>query len=86
MLHISYGADGKLENSSFDLTAVHFAFEGEGDHYSLSEPIKLTVNPEDNGSNSFEPGDGTVKQFLMKKKKTDIEIAHYLNNILLSFA
>lgn len=85
-LYIAYKlwSDGKLENSSYDLTAVHFAFEGEGDHYSLSEPIKLTVNLDDN-SNKFEQDDGTVKQFLIKKKKTDIEIAHYLNNILLSY-
>ena len=86
-LYLSYKlyTDGTMENSSYDLTAIQFAFEGEGDYYTLSEPVRLTVDLEDNGSNHFEVGVEDSKQFLMQKKRTDIEISHYLNNILLSF-
>ena len=32
-------------NASYDLTAVHFAFEGEGRYYKLSEPGRMTCRP-----------------------------------------
>lgn len=87
-IYLSYKlyTDETLENSSYDLTAVHFAFEGEGDYYNLSGPVRLTVDLEASGSNTFEEdGIEDSNQYLMRKKRTDIELSHYLNNILLSF-
>lgn len=41
-------------NKSYDLTAVHFAFEGEGDIYKLSGPGKMTVDKNKDYATEFE--------------------------------
>ncbi len=75
---------GGMENASFDLTAVQFAFEGEGENYYLSSPGQMSVDTDNNDTNSFVP-DENGNQYHMIKRISDIEIAHGLNNILQSF-
>lgn len=64
---------------SWDLTAVHYAFEGDGEFYSLSKPVKVTVD--ENGSVSTEKDKYSKRFYLIKKAKNE-EIAEYLNSIL----
>ncbi len=40
-----YFTDGAMRRNSWDLTAVHFAAEGEGELYSLSAPMTADVLP-----------------------------------------
>ena len=47
--------DGRLVNSSYDLTAVHFAVTGETDGmYGLTEALRCEIDAE--GNNIFTPG------------------------------
>ncbi len=64
---------------SWDLTAVHYAFEGEGDFYSLSKPVQITV--EENGHISSAPNKYSKRYYLIRKAENE-QIAEYLNAII----
>lgn len=64
---------------SWDLTAVHFAFEGCGEFYSLSKPVKVSVE-EDGMLNSAK--DKYSKRFYLKRKTDSSALAEYLNKLL----
>lgn len=64
---------------SWDLTAVHYAFEGEGEYYSLSRPMKITVG--DDGYISA-CADKYSKHYYLVRKAENEKIAGYLNGIL----
>jgi len=64
---------------SWDLTAVQYAFEGCEEFYSLSKPVKITVN--DDGSTSAVKDKYSRRYYLIQKAKNE-EIAEYLNGHL----
>lgn len=64
---------------SWDLTAVHYAFEGEGEFYSLSKPVKITV---DESGKTAAVKDKYSKRYYIIKKAENEKIAEYLNGIL----
>ena len=64
---------------SWDLTAVQYAFEGSGDYYSLSKPMKITVA--DDGTTSAVKDKYSNRYYIVQKAKNK-EIADYLNGIL----
>lgn len=64
---------------SWDLTAVHFAFEGCGDYYSLSKAVRITVEADGN-INSVK--DKYAKRFYIKRTTDKPVLAEYLNGIL----
>ena len=74
-------------NSSYDLTAIQFAVEGEGDHYSLLEPVDLEFyaaipeRPELADATRAVPNPAGKFRF-MKKEASDEVIGAYLNGIL----
>ncbi|MBQ8762863.1 MAG: nucleoside hydrolase [Clostridia bacterium] len=68
-----------LMRESWDLTAVHYAFEGEGEYYSLSKPVKITV--EENGHVSVSANKYSKRYYLIRKAEGD-KTAEYLNGIL----
>ena len=74
------GGKAPYLRDSWDLTAVQYAFEGEGDFYSLSKPVKITVS--DDGTITAEKDKYSNRYYLMKKAKNS-ETAAYLNSILL---
>ena len=65
-------------NSTFDLTAVQFAFEGVGDLYTLTKPGRLefyNADPEqfeEDATRFLEDENGNI--FFMVKKASDEEI------------
>ena len=73
------GGDAPYLRDSWDLTAVHYAFEGCGEFYSLSKPVKITVE-KDGKINSAK--DKYSKRFYIKRKAEKTMIAEYLNKIL----
>ena len=71
-------------NSSYDLTAIQFAAEGEGEHYVLGEPGRLEFYaevPEQADATRFIPDENGKFRF-MKKVATDEVIRDSLNAIL----
>ncbi|MGI6529531.1 MAG: hypothetical protein ACOX3J_07585 [Clostridia bacterium] len=67
------------ENNCWDLTAVHFAFEGEGEYYSISNNGKAFIK--EDGSNTFEYCmDGN--QCYIKNKCTLEELEKELNSCM----
>lgn len=72
--------DGRLVNSSYDLTAVHFAVTGETDGmYGLTEALRCEIDTE--GNNVFTP-DPKGGCYCMTKLKSDEELAAYYNALL----
>ena len=74
-------------NSSYDLTAIQFAVEGEGAHYSLLEPVDLefyAAIPEQpdlvDATRAIPNPEGKFR--FMKKETSDEEIRDSLNAIL----
>lgn len=67
-------------NSSFDLTAVQYAFEGGSDYYSLSKPVEITADM--NGRITSKKNKNSNRYYLIKKAK-DGAIEDYLNEILI---
>ena len=66
-------------NAGFDLTAVHFAFEGESEWFELSEPEMFEVR--EDGSNSFfQSADGDCRRIV--KRASDEALAAVYNQIL----
>lgn len=64
---------------SWDLTAVQYAFEGDGKYYSLSKPVKITVA--EDGTTSAVKDKYSNRYYIIQKAK-NAEIADYLNGIL----
>ena len=64
---------------SWDLTAVQYAVEGDGNFYSLSKPVKITVS--DDGTTIAEK-DKYSNRYYIIQKAADGVIAEYLNGIL----
>ena len=64
---------------SWDLTAVQYAVEGDGNFYSLSKPVKITVS--DDGTTTAEK-DKYSNRYYIIQKTADGVIAEYLNGIL----
>lgn len=64
---------------SWDLTAVHYAFEGEGEFYSLSKAVKITVD--DDGGIKAEK-DKYSKRYYLIKKAENKKLEEYLNGFL----
>ncbi|MBQ2848298.1 MAG: nucleoside hydrolase [Clostridia bacterium] len=64
---------------SWDLTAVHYAFEGCGDYYSLSKPVKITVDSE---GMLTSVKDKYSNRYYLKLKAKKSGIAEYLNAVL----
>lgn len=73
------GKEPPYMRESWDLTAVHYAFEGEGENYSLSKPVSIAFD--EYGCNSSSPDKYSKRYYLIRKGKTE-EIAEYLNSIL----
>ncbi len=68
-----------LRRASFDLTAVQFAFEGEGEWFSLSQPETVVIG--EDGTNCFLPDpDGNCRR--IQKEKPDEAFAQFYNQIL----
>lgn len=65
---------------SWDLTAVQYAFEGNGNFYSLSKPVKITVA--DDGTTSAVKDKYSNRYYIIQEAKNE-EIADYLNGILM---
>ena len=61
--------DGEPLRPSWDLTAVHFALEGEGAFYALSEPARVDVDGE--GNDRVSPWDGAGAPRYYLKRRTD---------------
>ena len=66
-------------NPSYDLTAVQYAFEGNGEFYALSKPFDVTVDM--NGEMSTKKNKYSHIHFILKKAE-DEDIAAYLNGML----
>lgn len=72
----------KCTRESWDLTAVQFAVEGEGDCYRLSHRVAVTVD--DNGKNTVK-ADAFSDRFYLKLKKKPADIEKKLNELLRSY-
>lgn len=68
-----------LLRDSWDLTAVQYAFEGNGEFYSLSKPMKITVS--DDGATSAVKDKYSNRYYIVQKEK-NAGIADYLNSML----
>ena len=73
------GKEPPYMRESWDLTAVHYAFEGEGEYYSLSKSMKITVNDDCYISAS---ADKYSKRYYLIRKAENEKIAGYLNGIV----
>lgn len=73
------GKEPPYMRESWDLTAVHYAFEGEGENYSLSKPVRITF---DEDGHNFSSHDKYSKHYHLVSKGRNEEIAEYLNGIL----
>ncbi len=73
------GKEPPYMRESWDLTAVHYAFEGEGNFYSLSKPVNITVA--DDGHISAVADKYSKRYYLIQKSGHD-NTAEYLNGIL----
>lgn len=68
-----------LQNSSYDLTAVHFAFDGEGQYYKLSEKGGMRCEIPGNET-LFETGKG--KDYCIELNCPEEELGEYFTAIL----
>ena len=76
-----YLDDGALLRPSWDLTAVHFAVEGESDCYACSEPVALRIDAD--GSNAIVPWNGTgAPRYYLKRTADAATLAARLNDLL----
>ena len=66
-------------NNSFDLTAVQYAFEGNGSFYELSKPMDVRVDAE---GKMITKKDKFSQRYFIIKKAADGDIADYLNLLL----
>jgi len=68
-----------LLNASFDLTAVHFAFEGEGKYYKLSDAGEMLCDPSTEET-VFRSGKG--KDYCIELNCPESELGGYFSGIL----
>lgn len=61
---------------SWDLTAVHYAFEGDGKFYSLSRPVKISANK--NGRISAKKDESSRAYYIIRNVDAEA-LAEYLN-------
>ncbi len=82
-LHSGNGVPGQAAwNNSFDLTAVHFAFEGDSDFFAVSEPERVVMEGVD--SNRFIPDvNGKCRRMILRKSKE--VLGAYYTEILASY-
>lgn len=73
------GKEPPYLRESWDLTAVQYAFEGEGEFYSLSKPVKITVD--EKGVITTERDKYSKRYYLIREAEPET-IAEYLNGIL----
>lgn len=73
------GKEPPYLRESWDLTAVYYAFEGEGDFWSLSKPVNINI--EEDGYNSASSDKYSKRYYLMEKAEND-RIAGCLNGFL----
>lgn len=66
-------------NASYDLAAMHFAFEGDSEWFGISEPYRFTVT--DEGENTFTP-DPAGRCYRILKRATDEALGAYYSGIL----
>lgn len=67
---------------SWDLTAVQYAFEGNGNFFETSKSVEIEIS--DSGKLKSEREKYSRKYFIIKKAP-DVEIAGYLNRIIAEF-
>jgi len=82
-LHSGNGVPGQAAwNNSFDLTAVHFAFEGDSDFFAVSDPEQVVMEEVD--SNRFIPdANGKCRRMILRKSKE--ALGAYYTEILASY-
>lgn len=73
------GGKAPYLRNSWDLTAVHFAFEGEGEYYSLSKEMKITVG--DDGHIRAEKSKYSGRRYIIKKAENQV-LSDALNALL----
>ncbi len=73
------GKEPPYMRESWDLTAVHYAFEGEGEYYSLSKPVNISIDYD--GHVTAEADKYSKRYYLIGKGRND-ELAEYLNSML----
>lgn len=66
-------------NSSYDLTAIQYAFEGEGTFYQISKPVNISVST-DGSIKSVK--DKNSNRYYIIKQGTDSELEKELNELL----
>lgn len=77
--YVFYNRGKEPQRMSWDLTAVHYAFEGDNEFYKTSRPVSVTVD--DKGETAFEPLRGSNRYYISEKSKKN-ELRDYLNLIL----
>lgn len=83
-LHSGNGVPGQAAfNNSFDLTAVHFAFEGESEWFGLAERERMEID--ENGGNRCVP-DANGKCCRMTLRKSKEAFGSYFSEILASYS
>ena len=66
---------------SWDLTAVHFAVEGEGAFYELSEAVSIQIG--EDGGNATRPWDGVgAPRYYLRRRTDSGTLAGALNTLL----
>ena len=82
-LYCGNGVPGQLaRNHSFDLTAVHFAFEGDSEFFAVSDSEQVVIENKD--SNRFVPAEnGNHYRVILRKSKE--ELGAYYDAILNSY-
>lgn len=83
LAYLRYCTDGDYTcaqlNASYDLVAMHFAFEGDSEWFGISEPYRFTVT--DEGENTFIP-DPAGRCYRILKRATDEALGAYYSKIL----
>ncbi len=77
--HYIGGKEPPYMRESWDLTAVYYAFEGEGDFWTLSKPVVMTVDYDGYISAS---ADKYSKRYYLMKKAENADIEECLNGFL----
>lgn len=77
--HYVGGKEPPYMRESWDLTAVHYAFEGEGEYYSLSKPVNISIDYD--GYLTAETDKYSKRYYLISKGRYD-ELSEYLNGML----
>ncbi|MCR5522265.1 MAG: nucleoside hydrolase [Clostridia bacterium] len=68
-----------IKTSSFDLTAVQYAFEGNGKFYSLSKPVKIEIDMD--GTLKSKKDKFSNRYYIIRNGSAE-ELSAYLNELL----